>query len=284
LNNFEKWNTYQRERFPLIAYSVLICTLVFAIAGVTHNYDFIAMGQTFVVALLMFFLLRVADEFKDYEDDCKYRSYRAVPRGLVSLKELGILGVIVLILQIGLVVFGSIQTIYALGAVLGYWVLMSVEFFVPKWLKAHATIYLLSHMMLMPMIAWLLLSMMGATVGDEQYVPFLVISFLNGIVLEIGRKIRQKEDEENGVDTYSALWGKTKAVMVFVLILFCVILVAQLIINSVFIIALLVLFAYIVHISAKFLQNSEVKGKKIDTLSAVWVLASYLLIGLEGVI
>ena len=103
-------------------------------------------------------------------------------------------------------------------------------------------------------------------------------------MLEIGRKIRQKEDEENGVDTYSALWGKTKAVMVFVLILFCVILVAQLIINSVFIIALLVLFAYIVHISAKFLQNSEVKGKKIDTLSAVWVLASYLLIGLEGVI
>ena len=36
---------------------------------------------------------------------------------------------------------------------------------------------------------------------------FLVASFFNGIVVEMGRKIRAPADEEKGVETYSALWG-----------------------------------------------------------------------------
>src|SRR5258705_3742610 len=41
---------------------------------------------------------------------------------------------------------------------------------------------------------------------------FLWVSFFNGMVIEIGRKIRAHEDEEEGVDTYSRLWGRRKAV------------------------------------------------------------------------
>ena len=41
---------------------------------------------------------------------------------------------------------------------------------------------------------------------------FLVVSYLNGIVIEIGRKTRAPADEEHGVDTYSALWGTHGAV------------------------------------------------------------------------
>ena len=32
--------------------------------------------------------LRLADEFKDFEEDSRYRPYRPVPRGLVSLRDL----------------------------------------------------------------------------------------------------------------------------------------------------------------------------------------------------
>ncbi|MEZ5304109.1 MAG: UbiA family prenyltransferase [Verrucomicrobiales bacterium] len=47
------------------------------------------------VASFFFFLqLRIADEFKDFEEDSRYRPYRPVPRGLVTLRSLGWLFVI----------------------------------------------------------------------------------------------------------------------------------------------------------------------------------------------
>jgi 4-hydroxybenzoate polyprenyltransferase len=42
---------------------------------------------------------------------------------------------------------------------------------------------------------------------------FLSVGFFSGIVIEIGRKIRAPEDEERGVETYSALWGRKGAVL-----------------------------------------------------------------------
>ena len=41
----------------------------------------------------------------------------------------------------------------------------------------------------------------------------LVASFFNGLVIEIGRKIRAPEAEERGVETYSALWGRRTATL-----------------------------------------------------------------------
>jgi len=41
---------------------------------------------------------------------------------------------------------------------------------------------------------------------------FLIVSYLNGIVIEVGRKTRVPADEEHGVETYSAMWGHDRAV------------------------------------------------------------------------
>ena len=38
------------------------------------------------------------------------------------------------------------------------------------------------------------------------------MSFCNGVVIEIGRKLRAPADEEAGVQTYTLLWGRTLAV------------------------------------------------------------------------
>ena len=49
----------------------------------------------------LFFLLRLFDEFKDAEDDAKYRPYRAVPRGLVTFGELrGLILIFIIILEV----------------------------------------------------------------------------------------------------------------------------------------------------------------------------------------
>jgi len=48
----------------------------------------------FASSFLMFALLRIADEFKDAGDDARWRPYRPVPRGLVTLRQLAVAGAI----------------------------------------------------------------------------------------------------------------------------------------------------------------------------------------------
>ena len=97
-----------------------------------------------------FALLQITDEFKDAEEDAAHRPYRAVPRGLVSLRELRITGFAIL----GIILFLNTaflpRMLPAVVLVLGYMGLMTAEFFVPKWLKARPLAYLATHMMIVP--------------------------------------------------------------------------------------------------------------------------------------
>ena len=91
---------------------------------------------------------------------------------------------------------------------------MSKEFFVHEWLKAHPLFYMLSHMIIMPVFDiyatacdWL----MAGAAPPHGLIWFLAVSYLNGIVIEVGRKIRAPHDEEEGVETYTVLWGRSAA-------------------------------------------------------------------------
>jgi len=163
MNSFiQKWNTYQKERFPLPIYSLLILTLSLAAGAVTQSYAHTV--QAFLMALGIFMLLRIADEFKDYDDDCKYRSYRAVPRGLITLKELSVLGAFIILIEL---VLGFMSGAFSILLLIGiYWGLMSREFFVSEWLKAHPITDLLSHMIIMPLIALLLLYVQNPSIQE----------------------------------------------------------------------------------------------------------------------
>src|SRR5438128_10765547 len=48
---------------------------------------------------------------------------------------------------------------------------------------------------------------------------FLVVTYLNGSLLEIGRKIRAPQDEREGVDTYSRAWGRRGGPVVWLAVL-----------------------------------------------------------------
>ena len=104
----KKWYTYQKERFPVLMYGIYIFAIVFSTysfvswLSLYNNSLSILSGQIkwnvvlimFIVAFLQFLMVRIIDEFKDYEEDCKYRPYRPVPRGLITLKELRVLFII----------------------------------------------------------------------------------------------------------------------------------------------------------------------------------------------
>lgn len=224
MNN--RWWIYQKERFPIFAHGPLV--IVFCLSVMLFSAlqqapaempEFLKIAGAIISTLILFFQLRVADEHKDFEIDSRYRPHRAVPRGLVTLPELarlayigaGIQFVIAMRLDVGLVPF-----------LVGIWLylgLMTKEFFIPDWLRRHPVAYLLSHMLIMPLIAFYISAF--DWLCECRDLPaglgwLLALSFFCGLVLEIGRKIKAPTKERTGVETYSGLWGLRFSAVVWV--------------------------------------------------------------------
>ena len=135
---------YQKERFPVLKNGLLILilsisTLCFA-RILQNNYKFPTLGEAAVVFVIMFIFflqLRIADEFKDFEEDMKYRAYRPVPRGIISLKELRNIGIAGFFIQLALILFFNKDVLIIFFIVYLYILLMTKEFFIPEWLNQH---------------------------------------------------------------------------------------------------------------------------------------------------
>jgi len=215
--------TYQRERFPLLAHGPLV--LAFSSSAVCFSRllrgeasppPWPAIAVAFATCLLFFLGLRIADEFKDFDEDSRYRPYRPVPRGLVTLRELAWVGLAAAAVQLALALWLAPLISAILLAGWSYLALMTREFFAREWLKARPVMYLWTHMLIMPIVDLHATSCdwvpAGLVLPPAGLLPFLAASFTNGIVIEIGRKIRAPGDEERGVPTYSSLWGRPAAV------------------------------------------------------------------------
>ncbi len=214
---------YQAERFPLVRNGVLIALFALGamawgslIDGVSAWPPALWMVSGVVSVLLFFFQLRVADEHKDFAEDSRYRPERAVPRGLISLKELRRLAWGSAALQLALVAMTNLNLLIPLLVVWAWIGLMTREFFAPEWLKARPVAYLVSHMAVMPPIGFFALACGTLDPGlDRACVwAFLVLAFLNGLAVEIARKAWAPEDEREGVETWSKLWGPKRAALV----------------------------------------------------------------------
>jgi 4-hydroxybenzoate polyprenyltransferase len=114
---------------------------------------------------------------------------------------------------------------------------------------------------------------------------FLIVSYFNGVVIEVGRKIRAPKDEEPGVNTYTFLWGRRNAVLVWLGAMLvtgaCAAVAAYqidfLIPVGVVLTALLLSAGLI---AARFLRVADKgQGKWMEILSGVWTLFMYLSLG-----
>ncbi len=215
---------YQRERFPLARTSLLV--LVFSAASVSVSAHLAgrspppwpAYAAAFLVTLLFFFQLRVLDEIKDGEDDRRYRPERPIPRGLVTLRLIVAIALTTAPVAIAACWLIDARLLVLLAIVWGWMLLMAFEFFMPHWLKARPFAYLFSHMLIMPAIDLL--------VTGFEWVPrgapsaglglFLLLSFANGCVLEIGRKLWAPQNEREGVESYSSLIGPRGAGLLWI--------------------------------------------------------------------
>lgn len=215
--------TYQAERFPLAKTVPLL--LVFSAASISVSA--VLAGRPvpgvggyligFGLVFLLFFQLRVCDEIKDADDDRRYRPERPVPRGLVTLREIVTLGALTIPLTLALALLWGSGLIWLLALVWAWLALMTMEFGGPEWLKARPVLYLLSHMAIMPLIDLLLTGVEWLPHGTPHpgLVWFVALSFANGCVLELGRKLWAAGSERVGVGSYSRLWGPRRAAAVW---------------------------------------------------------------------
>ena len=171
-----------------------------------------------------------------------------------------------------------------------YLALMSVEFFARAWLKARPITYLWTHMLIMPLVDlyatacdWVVAGLRAPPGGLFW---FLAASFFNGMVIEFGRKIRAPADEETGVPTYSALWGRRVAVVAWLGVMgataFCAWRAALRIgfawpvvaaMGTVFLAGLAAGFRFLK-------QERPGSGKRFELLAGLWTLVLYLSLGL----
>jgi len=295
----KRWLTYQKERFPLLQYIPMMAA--FAFCGVSYSMHLtnpyarltdVSLVQyvTAAVATLFFFMLmRIADEHKDFEEDSKYRPYRPVQRGLVSLSELRLIGIILVLAQIFLSFLIDWRLLLMIALVYFWFTLMSFEFGVPKWLKAHPTLYLASHMIILPLIDLYVTSIEWLPRGGAfsfGILAYMVSSFCDGTVVEVGRKLRARENEEYGVDTYTQIWGPKRAMIVW---MFCM---SISIITTVFagfqvrvgfqILAVLApLYVFAAFCAVRFARNPTAKNAKVfEVFPGIWMFLMYLMLGI----
>lgn len=292
---WKRFYIYQRERFPFLGHGALIAVFSFSAISysrISRGLDTFIDWPAYLVCILntigIFFLVRIYDEFKDKEDDAMYRRYLPVPRGLIKLRELSIVGMSTLIILLMTNVFFNTLIFPLFFIVLLYLFLMGQEFFNPKWLKAHQFWYVASHMFIIPLVDILAsgfdwrLAQVSAPAG---LLFFFGVSYFNGIVLEIGRKIKTPETEEPGVLSYTTQLGTRRAIYFWMFFLTLTLGLAYLACwyahhGMSEYIALSVIYVVCLIPAFLFLKKYTVRNAKmIEYASILWTFTMYLALG-----
>jgi hypothetical protein len=220
---------YLAERFPLLGHGVLIAAYYssnqFLARTLTHpgepmHYDLSTLLGALTL-LCFFFHLRVFDEHKDYAEDSFHYPDRVLQRGLVTLRDLKILGGAAIAAEIVLTALRGPAAFVAWLFPFTFSLLMLKEFFVRDWLKRHFLTYAVSHLLVMPFLSLMVFSFATGRWPWQAPLWFGVYAWVGFFVTfnwEVSRKIRAPEDEIEGVDTYTRVFGTYGAAWVVLLL------------------------------------------------------------------
>lgn len=289
---------YLRERFPLLGHGLLIASygssnqfLARALTrpGEPMHYTWSSLSGA-VVLLCLFFHLRVFDEHKDYLEDCRNHPDRVLQRGLVTLRDLRWLGAIAIATEVVLASLHSQAALSAVLVALGFSVLMLKEFFVGAWLRRHFLLYAVSHMLIMPLFALVVFSF--ATKRWPWTAPgwfwlYACVGFFVTFNWEVSRKIRAPEDEREGVQSYTKIFGTYGAAHVVLAIRVVDTLLVALVgwhlgLSRWFYLALVALFVVCALGFLHYrLRTTSRTAKRMETYAGMYIVAFDLVLALE---
>jgi hypothetical protein len=214
--------SYTDERFPLVPMGIFsgltvvsVCAAAALALGPGPVRLDLVVAATALAHLLTILLLRVLDEFKDYERDVKAYPERCLSRGVVTLDLLRKVGWLLGLALLGLAAVAGVVPLLAYVAVLVFGLLMAKEFFVGHLLSKDVFVYAALHQPINPLITlWVFLAYAAREVAPGALslavVPttfwwYVLGSFLLGFGFEVARKLWTPAEERPGlVDSYSA--------------------------------------------------------------------------------
>ncbi len=207
---------YSKERFPLVPavlFGFLFSRLGLAYVQQNPSWQLISV-LTFVLFL---FLLRVRliDEIKDYKFDSVNYSHRPVQRGVLSTKEIKILLVLVIVLELLIQFYLGLTALTIYMGLFLYHFLMYHNFFLPHLEQKRFFIYILLHQLVFLFYAYYILAVaqLNFHIPISQNLGIFLALFLPAYVYEIGRKCKHRFSDQGTLsnDTYIYRWGKNKA-------------------------------------------------------------------------
>ncbi len=192
------------ERFPpvnILASTVLFFVIYSFVCLTLDQGPAVGIKEVFAALAVCSFmlLLRISDEFKDFNLDHKLHPERVLQKGYISLKTLAYMATLCILLQVLFnLKYNSPVNIFWLASI-NWLFLMHNEFFIKDWLKKHSFLYLLSHMTIMPLITAWVLSVYNVPIMTSTLV--ISVIFIGSILFELSRKTRGL-DEDPRLESY----------------------------------------------------------------------------------
>ncbi|MDE7224287.1 MAG: prenyltransferase [Acetatifactor sp.] len=223
----KRLNIYFKEMYPIIPRLLLggivfgeIYFIVLLNSGVTQ---FRIGPQEIIGGFTVFsFLLwlRIADDFKDYELDCRLFSDRPLPSGRVKKQDLAIFVSLLIAVTVILNLF-FMNNFWFFVFLYVYGTLMSLWFFHKKKIQKSLPLALVTHNPVQMIMNVYIISFTCIKYGLNAFTLTNFLAawtlYFPALIWEVSRKIRAPKDETEYV-TYSKLFGYQKSTM-FVLIL-----------------------------------------------------------------
>lgn len=220
---------YIRERFPVAAAGAFAAGYTALVIGAARaeNPWVTDTGETirtfFLLSCVFFFFLlrqRVVDEFRDVAHDRQYFPNRPVPRGLITMTQLTMLGIAAGILELASAsVVGAFPTYWL---VIIYSCIMAKDFFLHSWLRRHFTVDFLIHEVIFVFfgIAFLFAAEPSMIGQPERLFLSLIILLLAPMQVEIIRKFKPRHDPSGHAvaDTYTTVWGRPATMTTLILL------------------------------------------------------------------
>lgn len=265
----KRLNIYFNEMYPIVPRMLLgliifgeIYFIVLLNYGVT---DFQIGIQELTGGFTVFsFLLwlRIADDFKDYELDCRLFAYRPLPSGKVKKKDLAIFVTILMAVTVVLNIIFMNNFVFFLFLYI-YGTLMSLWFFQRKKIQKSLPLALVTHNPVQMIMNIYIISFtcIKYHLHGITWINFLAAwtLYFPALIWEISRKIRAPQEETEYV-TYSKLFGYKKATQ-FVLVLTLVDILTNILLvwnlNKISVLALLINVAWM---TDKFIQYIKEPG------------------------
>ncbi|MFA6238457.1 MAG: hypothetical protein WC635_14080 [Bacteriovorax sp.] len=206
------WLTFFRERTPLASY--LLITFGPALSGyaLADSPKYVSLTLAFTGFFLFFLVLRMMDEYKDYDKDVLAHPGRPLPRGLIPLSQFKMaisLGMIVLILfNILLLICGFKISFYLYSLVIIHLWLMYKEFYIAEWINARPILYAVTHQLILVTLCLYCISIYyrseftGFKLIDFAYSYSVLFAFFS---YEVCRKLDPKAHPV--LKTYLSVYG-----------------------------------------------------------------------------